>query len=164
VAGLVHLRRATDVERTHGELRARLTDRLRGDNADSLADVDRGAAGKVTTIALGADALFGLTHQRRADPRSLRAGFLDQLDRGFVQQIAVGGNDVAIAILQVFSQGAAQDTLAERGDRRATLHDRAHFQRAFGAAILDHDDAVLRHVDETAGQVTRVCRLERGIG
>ena len=33
-----HLRRAADVEGAHGELRARLADRLRGDDADRLAD------------------------------------------------------------------------------------------------------------------------------
>jgi hypothetical protein len=33
-----------------------------------------------------------------------------------------------------------------------------------GAAVLLGDDAVLRHVDETTGQVTRVGRLERGVG
>src|SRR5262249_33101259 len=33
--------RTTHVERTHRELRSRLTDRLSGDNADSLTDLDR---------------------------------------------------------------------------------------------------------------------------
>ena len=44
-------RRATDVERTHRELRARLADRLRGDDADRLADVDRAAAREVASVA-----------------------------------------------------------------------------------------------------------------
>src|SRR4029077_12301712 len=35
------LRCAADVERAHRELRARLADRLRGDHADRLADIDR---------------------------------------------------------------------------------------------------------------------------
>ena len=50
------LRRAADVERTHRQLRARLTDRLGGDDADRLADVDRRAARKIAPVALGADA------------------------------------------------------------------------------------------------------------
>ena len=50
-----HLRRAADVERPHRQLRARLTDRLRGDDADRLADVDRRAAGEVAPVALRAD-------------------------------------------------------------------------------------------------------------
>src|SRR5690606_8592805 len=64
MAGLVDLRRTADVERTHGQLGARLADRLRGDHADSLTDVDRRAAGKIATVALGAHALIGLAHQR----------------------------------------------------------------------------------------------------
>jgi hypothetical protein len=49
---LVDLRRAADVEGAHGELRARLADRLRGDDADRFADVDRRAAGQVAAVAL----------------------------------------------------------------------------------------------------------------
>ena len=45
-------RRATDVERAHRELRARLADRLGGDDADRLADVDLVAAGEVAPVAL----------------------------------------------------------------------------------------------------------------
>jgi hypothetical protein len=46
-----HLCRAANVEGTHGQLRARLTDRLGGDDADSLADVDRRTARQVTAVA-----------------------------------------------------------------------------------------------------------------
>ncbi len=45
-----------DVEGAHGQLRTRLADRLRGDHADRLADVDRRAAGQIAAVALGADA------------------------------------------------------------------------------------------------------------
>ena len=42
---------AADVERTHRELGARFADGLRGDDADSFADVDAGAACEVATVA-----------------------------------------------------------------------------------------------------------------
>ena len=45
-------RRTTDVERAHRELRARLADRLGGDDADRLADVDLVAAREVAAVAL----------------------------------------------------------------------------------------------------------------
>ncbi len=54
--GLVDLRRAADVEGTHRQLRARLTDRLRRDHADRFADVHRRTAGEVAPVALAADA------------------------------------------------------------------------------------------------------------
>ena len=42
---------AADVERTHRQLRARLADRLGGDDADRLADVDHVPAGEVAAVA-----------------------------------------------------------------------------------------------------------------
>ena len=55
---LVELRRAADVEGPHGQLRARLADRLRGDDSDGFADVDRRAARKIAPIAFAAHALL----------------------------------------------------------------------------------------------------------
>ena len=49
------LHRAADVEGAHGELGARLADRLRGDDADRLADIDHGAAREIAAIALAAE-------------------------------------------------------------------------------------------------------------
>src|SRR3546814_3892502 len=47
--------RATDVERTHGQLGARLADRLRGHHAHGLAVVDDVATAQVAAVAVGAD-------------------------------------------------------------------------------------------------------------
>src|SRR5690606_19948801 len=164
VAGLVDLRRAADVEGAHGQLRARLADRLRRDNANGFADVYRRTAGEVTPVALGADALIRLTNQRRANLGRLHFGFLDRLDHRLVEQRARLDDDlVGLRVDQIFGRGAAEDALTQRGNDRTALHDRAHFQRPLGAAVfLDHH-AVLRHVDQTTGQVTRVRGLERGV-
>ena len=51
----------TGVERTHRQLRAGFANRLGGDNADRLADVDLLAGGQRTTVALRAGADLGLT-------------------------------------------------------------------------------------------------------
>ena len=67
----------TDVERTHRELRARLADRLGGDDADGLADLDQLAAGEVAAVAAAADAAAGLAGEHRADLDLLDTGFLD---------------------------------------------------------------------------------------
>src|SRR5574343_390132 len=58
---------AADVERTHGQLGPRLADRLRGDHADRLADVDQVAAAEVTAVANGAHAERGFAGDRRTD-------------------------------------------------------------------------------------------------
>ena len=56
--GDVLTRDTTGVERTHRELRARLADRLGGDDADRGADVDGAAAGEVPAVAGLADAVL----------------------------------------------------------------------------------------------------------
>src|SRR5512135_2225189 len=55
--------RATDVERAHGELGARLADALRRDDADGLADVDAITARQVTAVAHAAHAAPRLAGQ-----------------------------------------------------------------------------------------------------
>ena len=56
-----------DVERPHGQLRAGLADRLGGDDADRLADLDRPAGGQVAAVALGAAAALAFAGQHGAD-------------------------------------------------------------------------------------------------
>ena len=58
--------RTADVEGTHGELRARLADRLGGDDADRFADLDQLAAGQVAAVAAAADAAARFAGQHRS--------------------------------------------------------------------------------------------------
>ena len=67
-------------------------------------------------------------------------------------------------MVDVVERGAAEDALAERGDDLAGIDDRLHGEALVGAAVDRVDDAVLRDVDQTAGQVAGVGRLQRGVG
>ncbi len=58
---------AADVEGPHGKLRARLADRLSGDNAHRLADIDPSAARKIAAVAVATDTTFAFAGQHRAD-------------------------------------------------------------------------------------------------
>ena len=58
---------AADVERPHRELRARLADRLGGDDADRHALLDELAGGQVHAVAAAADAQRRLAGHRAAD-------------------------------------------------------------------------------------------------
>src|SRR5579862_10052113 len=73
--------RAADVERAHRELRARLADRLRGDDAHGLAHVHARAAAEVTAVAGCADAVAGVAGERRAHLHFVDAMLLDPSDR-----------------------------------------------------------------------------------
>src|SRR5947208_12380620 len=74
---LVELRRAADVEGPHRQLCAWLSDRLGGNDADRLADVDRCAAREIAPVAFGADSLLRRANQRRADLHALQTDLLD---------------------------------------------------------------------------------------
>ena len=159
------LRSAADVERAHGELGARLADRLRGDDADRLAHVHRRAAGKIAPVALRADAARHLAGEHRADAKLLHAGRDDRLDFRLLEQRALLDDDLVRGrIAHVLGSRAAENAAAERGDDRARIDDGAHVDAGRGAAILVRDDAVLRHVDQTPRQIAGVRGLERGVG
>ena len=158
------LSRTADVEGTHGELRARLADGLRRDDADSLAVVDRGAPGQVAAVAGGADAVLRLADEHGTDLHLLDAGSADRLEVLLFDHRALRNDDGAVLGNQILSRRAAEDARSQRRDHLAGIDDGAHLDAPLGAAIRLTDDRVLRHVDEAAGQVARVRRLERGVG
>src|SRR5690606_2486886 len=80
--------RATDVEGTHGELRARLADRLRGDDAHRLADVDAVATREVAPVALRADAVARRAGDGRADHHLVHARLLELAHQPLIEQFA----------------------------------------------------------------------------
>ena len=77
-------RGAAVVEGPHRQLRARLADRLRRDDADRLADLDHLAGRQHAAVAQAADAALGLAGQNRTDLDALDAGLLDREARSSV--------------------------------------------------------------------------------
>src|SRR5205814_3405902 len=71
--------RAADMERPHRELRARLADRLRGDDTDGLAELGQPAGAEVAAVAQHADAALGVAGEAGADPDALQARVFDLL-------------------------------------------------------------------------------------
>src|SRR6516225_2231243 len=148
------LRGAADMERAHGELRARLADRLRGDDAHRLAHIDRGAAGEIAPVALGAHAPAGLTGEHGADAQFLHASDLDGLDLRLFEQRAFLDDDLVRGrIAHVLGGGAAEDAAFERSHHGAGVDDGADLDPRRRAAVLRRDDAVLRHVDQSTREV-----------
>src|SRR5690606_22228965 len=76
----VHAGDTAGVERPHRQLRARLTDGLRRDDADGDARLHELARGERAAVALLADASVRAARERRTDERLLDTG-LDDLRR-----------------------------------------------------------------------------------
>ena len=123
---------ATDVERTHRELRTRLTDRLRRDDADRLADVDHVAASEVTAVAQRADAAAGLASEHRADLHAVDTGVVDDLDV-VLGDLRVRRDEhfARVRVDDVLEHDATEDAVAEALDDLAAL-DRAASSRCPG--------------------------------
>src|SRR3954470_5420390 len=155
---------AAGVERPHGQLRAGLADRLRGDDAHRVADLGGDARGQRAAVAL-------LAHARG------RAALEHRADRD-------GDAVLAVERLQDLGELLAADDLAGLGQHAAALglelrRRRApdqHLVRVAGrhpqrgldvlvrTAVLDPDDHVLRDVDQAPGEVARVGRAQGGVG
>ena len=160
-----NLRRAADVERAHGKLGTRLADRLRGDHADSLADIDRRAAREVAAVALAANAVFQLASQRRADANLLDLGFVERAGLGLIDEVASLDDDLTRGRMGHVVGGHAAENAVANGDKDfAGIDDGAELDALIGAAIVLGYDAVLRHVDEAPGEITGVRGLERRVG
>src|SRR5262249_34850498 len=154
-----------DVERAHRELGARLANRLRRNDADRLAHVHRRTAGKIAPVALGAHAVGGLAGENRTDLHLLDARLVDQLDVRFLdQRVALHDDFPRGRILDVLGRGTAENADAKRSHDRAAVDDRARLDATLGLAVVDRDDRVLRDVDQTAREVTRVRGLQGGVG
>jgi hypothetical protein len=147
--------RTTDVERTHGQLGTRLTDRLGSDNADlhrcSPGDREPGHA-----VALGADAVAGFAADRRTHDHFVDAVQLDELDPLLVEQGAGRNDDVLGPGLNTSRAMTRPSTLTQRLDNVAAFDVRSHQQAVLGAAIDLGHHQILRNVHQTTSQVTGV--------
>ena len=130
--------RATDVERTHGQLRAGFADGLRGDNADGFAELDQLAGGQVASVALCADAAPAFAREHRANLELLDADAL-QLHRDLLVDELVCFDDFFPFIHWVgdrFAAYAANDALAEIDDFFVAFVNGAHDDAVDRAAIV----------------------------
>src|SRR6476659_5583866 len=60
-------RRSSDVERPHRQLRSRLTNALRRDDADGFAEFDELSGGMVSAVALGSNTVSAFTREHRSN-------------------------------------------------------------------------------------------------
>ena len=156
--------RTADVEGTHGELGSGFADGLRRDDAGSFAEFDEAARSQVAAVAHDADTALGFAGEHGADLHPLDARSLNGSGEFFGDFLVDVDDHVAVVVLDLLERDAADDAVAQRLDDFAGFDDAGDVDAVDGAAIVFADDYVLRHVDQTAGQVAGVGGLERRIG
>ncbi len=150
------------MEGAHGQLGARLPDRLRGDDTHRLADLDQLAGRQVAAVAGTADALARLAHEDGTN-LDVDAG-RDDLPRGVVGDGLARRHDHLAVHRDVLGRHAAGDLLEDRivlGPLRCDVPDP---DSVAGAAVLLADDHVLGDVDQAPGEIPGVGGAERGVG
>src|SRR6516165_2237246 len=163
--GLIRdLRRAADMEGAHRELRAGFTDRLRRDDADRFTHIDRSSSGEIAAIALRADAILRLAGENRADLHLLDAGRIDAINMRLLDHFTRVDDGRAVGISQLFRSRTAENARCQRGHNVARIDDRPHTDTILGTAIDRRDDRILSDVNETAGEIAGVGRLQGCIG
>ena len=145
----------TSVERTHGELGARLPNGLGGNDANSLSQVNQLVVSQGPAIALAANRTGRLASQRRADHNGGNACRLNSpAQRGihlaipFHHHCAIGSNDR-------FGSEAADQFAG-----KTTFLVRLNQDAASCATILFAHDDVLGNIHQTPGEIARICRTQ----
>ena len=153
------------MERSQRQLRTRLADRLCGDDADHFALLHHARRGQVAAVALRADAVTRLAGKHRTDLDRLQRRLLDRLGDVLGDLLTRLADHLARErVDHVVERRAAQNAVVERLHHVVVALDGRSRQTAQRAAILLVDDDVLRHVDQTARQITGVGRFQRRIG
>ena len=121
--------------------------------------------GQHPAVAELADAAIGLAGEHRTNPDPLDSGLLDLARQG-LGDLGVHGADQSPleGIVDVLGNHTTDDAVAQLLENLATLGDGRDLDPVLGAAVVLDDDDVLRHVDQTAGEIARVGGLERGVG
>ena len=156
---------AANVEGAHGQLGARLANRLGGDHTNRLTQVHRCAAGQVAPITFGAGATLGFAGQHRANLDLRDAGGFNGGHLVLVQRrTALDDGLLGDGILDRHRRRPAENALAQIDDNLAALHHLANGNAGLGLAVFFNDHAILADIDQATGQITRVRGLQGGIG
>ena len=157
------------MERSEGKLGARLADRLRCHYADSLADLNDVACCQVCAVAFSAHAVFSAALEYRSDLDRVLTLFFECSDYlsgiVFIYELGLGADHFAcLRILEVFYKVSADESFCKRLDHLVAVLDIEYLDTNCAAAVSLVDNNVLRNVNKTSGEVTRVSRTKRGIG
>ena len=147
-----------------------LADRLRGDDADRVADLGHLSGGEEDAVAVAAHAVVAAALEHRAHRERRLVGLLAELVGDLLEQrrrhdVALGGE---LRLARLAGRERLHDVLAEHAAEGALVQpvrrEHRELDEVLRLAVLLADDHVLGDVDETPRQVARVGRAERRVG
>src|SRR5665213_2299555 len=151
------------MEGAHGQLRARLTDRLGCDDAHRLADLNEAPGGQVAPVAEPADALTRLAGHDAADLDARCVGTeREGASRHLVADLLACDGDRLTLEDDVLGGDPPRDAIHGAVPEERILE--VHPDPGRRLAIVDADDDVLGHVHQAAGEVPGVGGAQRRVG
>ena len=152
------------MEGAQGELCTWLADGLRCDDADDFSLLYHAASGEVAAVAFRANALLRFAGEYGTDLDAFDGRLLNLLCFLLADLFARTNNDFSgDGVNDVVHGDASEDALVKRGDDVFVVLQLGADETAQGAAVFFIDDDVVRDVDESAGEVSGVGRLEGGV-
>ena len=139
------------MEGPHSQLRSRLTNRLRGNNAHRFTEVNHRASREIAAVALHTDTEAAGAGQDRPNLHAFDARIFHGSHTSFNDFFATHEEQLARQrIMHIFESGSAKNTLSERLNDLARFDERCSLQCVFGSTILLADDHVLRHINQAS--------------
>ena len=162
--GDVLTRDTTGVERTHRELGSRLTDRLRGDDTDRLAEIGDLAGREHAAVAARAHTRHRLAGEHRTHTHTRDVRVVGDQVHPVVVDLGVARDDGAVGEREVFGEATTEQARLEQTPALGAGQHVLDPDAADRVALDLADDQLLRDVDESTGQVAGVGGTERGVG
>ena len=147
----VRSRYAAGMECSHSKLRARFPDRLGGNNADRLADLDRLMVAQIQAIALAANAIERLACDRRTDFHLDHFRFFDRGGDAFSDNLP-RTREYFVPCFHVFKNGPGKELAREYLAKIFPVfsHDLHSF---LCPAIFLPNDQILRDIYQAARKI-----------
>ena len=157
--------RPPDVEGPHGKLRPRFADRLGGQHAHGLAELDHPTGRQVPAIAHDTHPSPGLTGEDRSNLHSVDTRFFDPRRQRFGNfRIGVEDGFTREGIGHIVQCHPTQNPIPERLDNFSRLHQGGHPDPVGGPTIPLVDENILGDIHQPPCQISRVGGLQRRIG
>ena len=158
-------RRTPNVEGPHGQLRARLTNRLGSNDADGLTVLGSKASGQVATVAVGTHTLAHFAGEHRTHLHLFDVGVFD--GGGFLLvNLFTGAHEEFVRVKwidHIFAGVTTHETVGQMHDLFFAFINGFEPNTVVRPTISHLNDYVLRHIDQLSGHIPGVGRLECGI-